>query len=121
MGGPPGIYPKQFNKTPIPSGGSCNGAVKEALDILDKENVHLNYCRVRAFPFSDEVRQFIDKHDVVYVVEQNRDAQLRTLLITDIDADPDKLVSMLHYNGMPIPAQFIVDRVQEEVAEGRAA
>ncbi len=57
----------------------------------------------------------------MYVVEQNRDAQMRTLLINDINADQDKLVPLLHYNGMPIHAGFIVDRVLEEDARGRAA
>ena len=92
-----------------------------ALDLLAENNVGLNYCRVRAFPFTDAVREFIDQHDVVYVVEQNRDAQLRTLLITDIDADQRKLVSVLHYDGMPMHASFVVDRVLEEIARGRAA
>ena len=76
---------------------------------------------MRAFPFTDSVREFIEQHDVVYVVEQNRDAQLRTLLITDIDADQRKLVSLLHYDGMPINPGFVVDGVLEEIAKGRAA
>jgi 2-oxoglutarate ferredoxin oxidoreductase subunit alpha len=57
----------------------------------------------------------------VYVVEQNRDAQFRTLLMLDIDADPTKLVSMLHYNGLPISADFVINRVLEEAAKGEAA
>ena len=70
---------------------------------------------------SREVRDFIDNHEIVYVVEQNRDAQLRTLLINDIGADQDKLVSLLHYNGMPINSGFVVDKVLDEIARGRAA
>ena len=66
---------------------------EEALDRLEKRNIGLNYCRVKAFPFTDAVREFIDQHEVVYVVEQNRDAQLRTLLIDDIDAVPCQLVA----------------------------
>ncbi len=111
----------KFNKAAILSIGSCDGAVKEALAKLKDQNVGLNYCRVKAFPFSDAVRDFIDKHERVYVVEQNRDAQLRTLLMLDIDADPDKLVSMLHYNGLPISADFVIERVLEETAKGQAA
>jgi 2-oxoglutarate ferredoxin oxidoreductase subunit alpha len=76
---------------------------------------------VRAFPFNDDVSDFINKHEVVYVVEQNRDAQLRALLMLDIDADQNKLVSLLHYDGMPINAGFVVDAVLEEIARGRAA
>jgi len=111
----------KFNKAAILTLGSGDGACKEALDRLEKEKVGLNYCRVRAFPFTDAIRDFIDKHDVVYVVEQNRDAQLRTLLINDIDADQKKLVPLLHYNGMPINAGFVVDGVLNEIAKGRAA
>jgi 2-oxoglutarate ferredoxin oxidoreductase subunit alpha len=111
----------KFNNAGILTVGSGHGACKEALDRLAKQKVNLNYCRVRAFPFSDAVREFIEQHEVVYVVEQNRDAQLRSLLMLDIDADPSKLVPLLHYNGMPMNAGFVVDRVLEETAKGRAA
>jgi len=111
----------KMNKAALLTLGSGDGACKEALDRLAKQNVGLNYCRVKAFPFTDAVRDFIDKHEVVYVVEQNRDAQLRTLLINDIDADQNKLVSLLHYNGMPINSGFVVDKVLDEIAKGRAA
>ena len=111
----------KLNKAALLTVGSGNAACKEALDRLEAQNVGLNYCRVRAFPFSDAIKAFIDKHEVVYVVEQNRDAQLRALLILDIDADPNKLVSLLHYNGIPINAGFVVDRVLDEIAKGRAA
>jgi len=111
----------KFNKAAILTLGSTDGACKEALDVLAKQNVGLNYCRVKAFPFTDAVLEFIDQHEVVYVVEQNRDAQLRTLLITDIEADQKKLVPVLHYNGMPVHATFVVDAVLQEIAKGRAA
>ena len=111
----------KFNKSAILSVGSSHAACTEALDRLAKQKVSLNYCRVRAFPFSDSVKEFIDKHDVVYVVEQNRDAQLRTLLILDSQVDPAKLVPVLHYNGIPLNPGFVVDRVLEEIAKGRAA
>jgi len=110
-----------FNKAAILALGSSDGACKEALDRLEAQNIGLNYCRVKAFPFTDAVRDFISNHEVVYVVEQNRDAQLRTLLINDIDADQNKLVPLLHYNGMPINAGFVVDSVLAEIANGRAA
>ena len=111
----------KFNKAAILTLGSCDGACKEALDRLEKRNVGLNYCRVKAFPFTDAVSEFIDQHEVVYVVEQNRDAQLRSLLINDIEADQKKLVSLLHYNGMPMNAGSVVDGVLDEIAKGRAA
>jgi len=117
----PEIVYSKSNKAAIITVGSGNGACREALDRLDKRKVGMNYCRVKAFPFSKSVKEFIDKHDVVYVVEQNRDAQLRALLILDLEARPDKLVSLLHYNGMPITAGFVVSRVLEELSKGRAA
>ncbi|MDJ0940286.1 MAG: 2-oxoacid:acceptor oxidoreductase subunit alpha [Woeseiaceae bacterium] len=114
------VYSK-FNKAAVLTVGSGHAACQEALDRLGAQNVNLNYCRVKAFPFSDSVREFIDNHEVVYVVEQNRDAQLRTLLMLDSEADPAKLVSLLHYNGIPINAGFVVDGVLGEIAKGRAA
>jgi 2-oxoglutarate ferredoxin oxidoreductase subunit alpha len=117
----PEIQYSKFNKTAILSLGSCDGAVKEALVHLKDKNIGLNYCRVKSFPISDSIKEFIGKHERVYVVEQNRDAQLRSLLILDANVDPAKLVSMLHYNGMPISSNFVVKRVLEENAKGRAA
>ena len=117
----PEIRYSKRNKSGIITIGSGDGACTEALDRLAQQNVELNYCRIKAFPFSDEVSEFIEQHEVVYVVEQNRDAQLRTLLINDIEADQTKLVPLLHYDGMPINSEFVVDRVLEEVAKGRAA
>lgn len=117
----PEIQYSKFNKHAILSFGSCDPAVKEALVDLKARNVGLNYCRVKAFPFSQSIMDFIDKHERVYVVEQNRDAQFRSLLMLDANADPRTLVSMLHYDGTPIHANFVVERVLEDIAEGRAA
>ena len=117
----PEIEYSKFNKQAILSFGSCDGAVKEALVHLKEQNVGLNYCRVKSFPFSKSVIDFIDKHESVYVVEQNRDAQLKSLLILDANANPEKLISMLHYDGMPVNAHFVIERVLEEIAKGRAA
>ena len=117
----PEIEYSKFNKAAILTVGSGHAACTEALDRLRKQNVKLNYCRVKAFPFSDEIRNFIDQHEVVYVVEQNRDAQLRSLLMLDIDADQKKLVPILHYDGIPLNAGFVVDAVQNEISKGRAA
>ncbi len=117
----PEIAWSKFNKNAILTLGSGDGAVREALDILKDKNVGLNYCRVKAFPFSDAVTDFIDKHDRVYVVEQNRDGQLRSMLILDAEVEPKKLVSLLHYYGMPSSADFVVHRLLAEVAKGQAA
>ena len=111
----------KFNKAAILTLGSGDGACREALDRLAAQNINLNYCRVRAFPFTEAVREFIEQHEAVYVVEQNRDAQLRTLLVEDIDANKDKLVPVLHYDGMPLNAGSVVDGVLSEIKKGRAA
>jgi 2-oxoglutarate ferredoxin oxidoreductase subunit alpha len=111
----------KFNRQAVLTIGSCDGAVKEALGELQDQGVGLNYCRVKAFPFTDAVIEFIDKHERVYVVEQNRDAQLRSLLLLDANTNPEKLVSILHYNGNPLSANFVVDSVLKEVSKGQAA
>jgi 2-oxoglutarate ferredoxin oxidoreductase subunit alpha len=111
----------KFNSAAVLTVGSGHAACVEALDRLAAQEVNLNYCRVRAFPIGDDVREFIAKHDVVYVVEQNRDAQLRTLLILDAEADPAKLVSVLHYNGIPLNAGFVAGAVLKKISRGQAA
>ena len=117
----PEIRYSKFNKAALLTVGSGHGACVEALDRLAAQSIALNYCRARAFPFSDAIKEFVDKHDVVYVVEQNRDAQLRSLLILDCDMDPAKLVPLLHYNGMPLNPGFVVKKVLENISRGRAA
>ncbi|MDJ0910433.1 MAG: 2-oxoacid:acceptor oxidoreductase subunit alpha [Woeseiaceae bacterium] len=117
----PEIEYSKFNSAAILTVGSGHAPCVEALDRLKAKNVNLNYCRVRGFPFSDAVKEFIDQHEVVYVVEQNRDAQLRSLLMLDIDADQKKLVPLLHYNGIPLNAGFVVDGVLGEIKKGAAA
>jgi 2-oxoglutarate ferredoxin oxidoreductase subunit alpha len=91
--------------------GSTTPSMAEALDILESQGRRLNALRVRGFPFSDEVFDFIAEHDQVFVVEQNRDGQLRTLIVNEGDVDPAKLVAVLHYDGTPITARFITDQI----------
>ena len=100
----------------IVSVGSCDGAVHEARDVLRARGVALDYMRVRAFPFGEEVEQFLAGHEVLFVVEQNRDAQLRALLTLETQVDKAKLRSLLHYNGLPISSSFIVEGVLAELA-----
>ncbi|MGI9263952.1 MAG: 2-oxoacid:acceptor oxidoreductase subunit alpha [Gammaproteobacteria bacterium] len=111
----------KFNRLALLTVGSCDAAAKEALGELQDQGVGLNYCRIKAFPFTDAVIEFIEKHERVYVVEQNRDAQLRSLFLLDANTDPEKLISILHYDGNPLSANFVVDRVLEEVSKGQAA
>ena len=95
--------------------GSSDGAVREALPLLDEP---VDYMRLRAFPFNGKVKKFIESHDRVFVVEQNRDAQLCTLLTGELDVQKSKLIPVLHYNGFPISsehvAQFLYEAMREE-------
>jgi 2-oxoglutarate ferredoxin oxidoreductase subunit alpha len=91
--------------------GSSAAAVDEALAALSRRGIHLDTLRLRAFPFADEVVDFINEHDQVFVVEQNRDAQMRTLLVNECAVDPARFVPVLHYDGTPITARFITDEV----------
>lgn len=106
-------------KAAIVSIGSCDGAVREALDVIDSRGVHLDYMRVRAFPFDEEVERFLADHEIIYVVEQNRDAQLKSLLTLETRVDKSKLRSLLHYSGLPVSSKFIVDGVLGDLLEGR--
>ena len=95
--------------------GSTGAAMQEALAALAEDGIHLDSLRIRAFPFHDEVLEFIARHERVFVVEQNRDAQLRTLLMVDGGVDGSKLVPVLHYDGTPITARFIRSAIAEKV------
>jgi 2-oxoglutarate ferredoxin oxidoreductase subunit alpha len=91
--------------------GSTAPAMDEALAELEAQGRSLDALRVRAFPFCDEVFDFIAAHELVFVVEQNRDGQLRSLLINEGGIDPARLVPVLNYDGAPITARFIVSRI----------
>jgi 2-oxoglutarate/2-oxoacid ferredoxin oxidoreductase subunit alpha len=95
--------------------GSSSVAMEEALETLEDRGIHLDTLRVRAYPFHEDVFDFIAAHDRVFVVEQNRDAQLRTLLAIDGEIDPARLVPVLHYDGTPITARFIVSAIADIV------
>ena len=95
--------------------GSTAPAMHEALDLLNSAGLNLNAMRIRAFPFADEVLEFVAAHDDVFVVEQNRDAQLRTLLINEGALNPAMLTPVLHYDGTPITAQFIADEISQNL------
>jgi 2-oxoglutarate ferredoxin oxidoreductase subunit alpha len=95
--------------------GSTSPAMDEALDSLAATGIHLDAMRLRAFPFAASVVEFIMNHDHVFVVEQNRDAQMRTLLINELELDPVSLIKVLHYDGTPITARFIAQDITKHV------
>jgi 2-oxoglutarate ferredoxin oxidoreductase subunit alpha len=101
--------------------GSSRGAVNEARDILARRGIAIDYMRIKAFPFTKEVESFMASHEKIFVVEQNRDAQLRSLLTLETDVPKSKLHSILHYNGLPMTSKEIVEAVLSELGEGRRA
>ncbi len=96
--------------------GSTSPAMREALDVLAARGIHVNALRVRAFPFQEEIADFVASHPWVFVVEQNRDAQLKTLLVNEAKVNPTRLLSVLHYDGTPITARFIADQISRHAA-----
>jgi 2-oxoglutarate ferredoxin oxidoreductase subunit alpha len=112
----PALRPaKQATKQAALYFGSTTPAMHEALDALEAQGMHLDALRLRGFPFAQEVFDFIAAHDEVFVVEQNRDAQLRTLLVNEGGVNPAKLVPVLHYDGTPITARFIIGAIGDRL------
>lgn len=101
--------------------GSTSPAMDEAIGILEGRGHHIDRMRVRAFPFHSSVTSFIADHDFVFVVEQNRDAQLRSLIVNECGIDPVRLVPVLHYDGTPITARFIAGAIGEHVDKLKVA
>ena len=95
--------------------GSTSPSMVEALERLEAAGVELDALRVRAFPFADSVGDFIDAHDCVFVVEQNRDGQMRSMLVNEIGVDPARLIPILHYDGTPITARYIVKAISSHL------
>ncbi|HYL32743.1 MAG TPA: 2-oxoacid:acceptor oxidoreductase subunit alpha [Stellaceae bacterium] len=102
---------KQPTQTGVIYFGSTSAAMHEALAALEAQGLHLDALRVRGFPFGPEVSEFIVLHKQIFVVEQNRDAQLRTLLMVEDGVDPAKLVPVLHYDGTPITERYITGAI----------
>ena len=101
--------------------GSCDGAVREVVELLAEQGIHVDYLRLRAFPFGTDVQAFLDDHERIFVVEQNRDAQLRSLLSLEMDVAKDRLLSILHYSGVPIDCPTIYTAIYEQVKQSAAA
>jgi 2-oxoglutarate ferredoxin oxidoreductase subunit alpha len=98
----------------IVSIGSCDAAVREAIDVLRSNGLAIDYMRVRGFPFGSVVTQFLREHRQIFVVEQNRDAQLRSLLALETGAARDSMIPILDYGGVPLSAEPIVEKVKAD-------
>jgi len=108
--------------------GACDGAVREAIERMEAEDgLRLDYMRIRGFPFAAEVGRFIEAHDLNIVIEQNRDAQLKSLLTLETPASKERLTSVLRYGGLPLSARHVIAGVKDrlgvaaETAEGVGA
>ena len=95
--------------------GSTSPSMDEAVAAMEATGIYLDTLRLRAFPFPDGVAHFIAAHELVFVVEQNRDAQVRSLLVNEFDIDPARLTPVLHYDGTPITARFIAAAIQSRM------
>jgi 2-oxoglutarate ferredoxin oxidoreductase subunit alpha len=95
--------------------GSNDGAAREALEELARRDIGIDYLRVRGFPFAKTIHEFIDAHELVFVVEANRDAQLCTLLQIELGLQPEKLRPVLFYGGFPMSARNIVSEVLQQL------
>ncbi|OQX29407.1 MAG: ferredoxin oxidoreductase [Spirochaeta sp. LUC14_002_19_P3] len=118
---PPPIIETAENKYGVITVGGCHLAVKEALAELAKDGIKLDYMRIRGFPFSPQAEEYIDAHERCFVIEQNRDAQLRSLLILETRAKKSQLVPILEYGGMPLDAQAVTAKlrgaIQKEISQ----
>ncbi|HEV7393155.1 MAG TPA: 2-oxoacid:acceptor oxidoreductase subunit alpha [Burkholderiales bacterium] len=96
--------------------GSTSASMVEALHVLAERGIHVNALRVRGFPSQEEINDFVASHPWVFVIEQNRDAQLKTMLVNEAKLNPSRLLSILHYDGTPITARYIVDQIAQHAA-----
>ena len=101
--------------------GTTTSAIKETLDNLQKKGISLDTMRLRGFPFHESVRDFINKHEIVYVIEQNRDAQLKSLLKIECNASEEQMFSILSYNGVLITAQNIEKEILDSLSTSNNA
>ena len=118
---PPVIEATGTSDIALVSVGSSRGAVTEARDILAKRGIPIDYMRIKAFPFTKEVEAFMASHEKIFVVEQNRDAQLKSLLTLETDVPKSKLHSILHYSGLPMTSKEIVEAVLAELGDAKRA
>ena len=104
------------NKEGILFFGTSTFAAEEALDILKENGKPMDAMRLKSFPFNETVENFINNHEKIYVVEQNRDAQMKSLLTIELGINPSKLISVLNYDGTPITADMILNQISNKFA-----
>jgi len=97
--------------------GGCDAAVREAIDLLSARGIPTDFLRVRGFPFNETVETFLNEHEICYVVEQNRDAQLRSLLTLETSVPKEKLRSVLIYGGFPLSAKHVIEAITSQMGE----
>jgi 2-oxoglutarate/2-oxoacid ferredoxin oxidoreductase subunit alpha len=105
----------------IVSVGSCDPAVNEAIDRLARDGIYVNYCRVKAFPFTKKVHRFLEQHERIFVVEQNRDAQLKSLLALETDYPKRNMHSILSYGGLPMDCRCVIEAIRAANSQEAAA
>lgn len=103
------------NKEGVIFFGTTTDSALEALDLLREDGIELDAMRLLSFPFSKQVEDFVQAHERIYVIEQNRDAQMRSLLINELEVNPDKLIRVLNFDGMPITAAYIQGEIKEKL------
>lgn len=99
--------------------GTSTASALEAMDYLVAEGIGVDGMRLRAFPFDESVLQFIEEHKLVFLVEQNRDAQMRTLLVNELEIPPKALIPVLNFDGLPITAKFIQQSILDHLAASK--
>jgi 2-oxoglutarate ferredoxin oxidoreductase subunit alpha len=116
----PKVYGRGGSSYGILTIGGCDEPVREAVDLLADEGLYADYMRVRGFPFHSSVEQFLNKHEITFVVEQNRDAQLRSLLTIETSVPKSKLASVLDYGGFPLSACNVVEQILSQLKRDHA-
>jgi 2-oxoglutarate/2-oxoacid ferredoxin oxidoreductase subunit alpha len=111
----PVIHKRAGARVGIVTLGGCDPAVREAIELLPQRGIEADFMRIRGFPFPEEVEAFLNEHDVNFIVEQNRDAQLRSLLVLETGVAKDKLRSVLAFGGFPLSAKNVIDGILEQV------
>ncbi len=112
----PHFYQKQNeNKHSLIFYGTTTQSAEEAMDLLKEQGIEFDAMQLKSFPFNDEVNDFIEAHETVFVIEQNRDAQMRSLLINELEIHPKKLKKVLNFDGNPITADFIINQILSQL------